>query len=161
VTRPIRAICLVIAALVAFACSRSDRPSANAPDFGQVMIQVGQRFERMGRAASAGRFELAAFEAGELGELFDRDLPRAKLPKEGKTDQIPAWTGAFARTMPARLKQAAAARDITAFRAAFKAAAVDCNGCHQATGHAFIEIPSELNQPVPRVDPVSGDGGAR
>ena len=59
------------------------------------MVQVGRRFELAGRAAVANRFELAAFEAGELGELFENDVPRASLPKEGPTTQIPAMAKAF------------------------------------------------------------------
>jgi len=118
------------------------------------MAEVGQRFERAGRAASAGRFEFADFEAGELGELFDEDLPRAELPKEGSSATLAAQDVAFAKAYPDRLKKAAGARDLVAFRVAFRDAALACNACHQASGHGFVEIPTEIGKPVPNLDPV-------
>jgi hypothetical protein len=59
-------------------CSRTPAGNAGseppaqweAPGLGEVMTQVGRRFEVAGRAAAANRFELAAFEVGELQELF-------------------------------------------------------------------------------------------
>jgi cytochrome c556 len=158
--RNLRVILLMVAGLVAGGCSRADRGNATPTrDFGEIMLEVGQRFELMGRAASAGRFELAAFEAGELGELFDNDLPRARLPKEGPTDEIPRMAGAFAKTMPGRLKQAAVSHDMAAFRAAFKDASADCNACHRASAHAFVHVPDEPGRSVPVLDPVSADAG--
>src|SRR5690349_21860362 len=93
---------ITVSVLVATAgCSRtnaspapSNKGSASespqAPGLGEVMSRVGHRFEMAGRAAAANRFELAGFEAGELQELFETDVPRASLPKEGSTSQIPA-----------------------------------------------------------------------
>ncbi|HEX7603432.1 MAG TPA: hypothetical protein VF316_17555, partial [Polyangiaceae bacterium] len=107
-----------------------------------------------GRAASSGRFELAAFEAGELDELFRGDLPRADLPKEGSSAALAVESDAFAKAYPARLKTAAAARDLAVFSNAFRDAAVACNACHQASGHGFIEIPTVPGKPVPNLDPV-------
>lgn len=79
---------------------RETSPAEQAPGLGEVMVQVGRRFEIAGRAAEAGRFELAAFEAGELEELFEKEVPRASLPKEGPTAQIPAMAKAFLESIP-------------------------------------------------------------
>jgi hypothetical protein len=50
-------------------CSRTKAASATVAGLGEVMSQVGHRFEMAGRAAKANRFEMAAFEVGELEEL--------------------------------------------------------------------------------------------
>jgi hypothetical protein len=117
------------------------------------MVQVGHRFEMAGRAAAARRFELAAFEVGELEELFKDDVPRAGLPKEGPTAHIPAMTKAFLQAVP-QLSKAASAGDRAAFAAEFEHAAAMCNACHRASAKAFIQIPSVPGQPVPDVDPL-------
>jgi hypothetical protein len=85
------------------------KPSEEAPGLGDVMVQVARRFEVGGRAASANRFELAAFEASEIGDLFENDVLRASLPKEGPTAQIPATAKAFLEAIPPELTKAAAA----------------------------------------------------
>jgi len=135
-------------------CTRASPAVEARPRYGAVMSEVGQRFERAGRAATGGRFELAAFEAGELDELFREDLPRADLPKEGSSSALAAESDAFVKAYPARLKTAAAARDLAAFSNAFRDAALACNACHQASGHGFIEIPTVPGKPVPNLDPV-------
>jgi len=127
-----------------------------APTLGDVMVQVGRRFEVMGRAAAANRFELAAFEAGELEELFEGDVPRAQLPKEGPTQQIGALAKQFLQAIPPELTKAAEAKDKTAFAAAFKHAATLCNGCHAASAKGFIEVPESPGQAVPVLDALPG-----
>ncbi len=123
-------------------------------------MTVGRRFETAGRAAVANRWELAAFEADELGELFESDVPHAQLPKEGPTAQIPALTKAFLDTAPKALAKAAAAKDRAQFAAAFRAAAGQCNACHAASEKAYIEVPTVPGQAVPVLDPLPAIGAA-
>jgi cytochrome c553 len=130
-------------------------PSSEAPGLGEVMVQVGRRFEMAGRAASANRFELAAFEAGELGEAFENDVPRASLPKEGPTAQIPALARAFLLAIPPELTRAAASKNQAAFAVAFQHAAAMCNACHQSADKGFIQVPSVPGQSVPVLDPLA------
>jgi hypothetical protein len=138
------------------------RPSAQAeaPGLGEVMLQVGRRFEMAGRAASANRFELAAFEIGELSELFENDVPRAGLPKEGPTAQIPTMAKAFLDSIPPELTRAASSGDRTAFAAAFRHAAGMCNACHEASAKGFIQVPSVPCQSVPVLDPLPAPSGS-
>jgi hypothetical protein len=157
---------LLAAALTA--CSRPSPPSpAGADDgvvaaasrdtrasLGNVMVEVGRRFETAGRAAVANRFELAEFEAGELEELFEGDVPAAAPPKEGPTAHIPAMAKAFLGAHPPALKKAAQARDAKAFAEAFARAAAACNDCHRASTKAFIQVPAVPGKAVPDVDPV-------
>jgi cytochrome c553 len=100
----------------------------------------------------ANRFELAAFEAGELGELFENDVPRASLPKEGPTAQIPALAKAFLQSIPPELTRAAAAKDRAAFATAFQHAAAMCNACHASAAKGFIQVPSDPGKSVPVLD---------
>ena len=118
------------------------------------MAQVARRFELAGRAANANRFELAAFEAGEIEELFESDVPNAELPKEGPTAHIPQLAKAFLEANAPELVKAAAAKDAAAFTAAFARAAAACNACHQASAKAFIVVPAEPGKGVPDLDPV-------
>lgn len=162
-----RASALVLAAsMVLAACSRptasqgsppSDAAPASAtqPRYGALMAEIGRRFELAGRAANANRFDLAAFEVGEIQELFESELPRAELPKEGSTAALPALADAFAKTHPADLLKATHAKDGRAFAEAFQRASATCNGCHQASGHAFIQIPSAPGKSVPDLDPIA------
>ena len=146
-------------AAILLSCSRSAPPAPVR--YGPIMAETGRRFELAGRAAAAGRFELAAFEAGELQELFEDDLPRAELPKEGPTATLPALASDFSKTHPPALKKAAAAKDRAAFADAFQRAATACNACHQASGRGFLEIPSALEKSVPNLEPISADGALR
>lgn len=157
--------CTTFAVLTIVSCSRggatlSDAPGAvpsktstSGTSLGNVMVQVAQRFEIAGRAAKANRFELAEFEAGELKELFETDVARAELPKEGPTAHIPAMAKTFLEVNAPDLRSAAATRDPTAFAAAFQRAASACNACHRASAKAFIQVPSEPGKTVPDLDP--------
>jgi mono/diheme cytochrome c family protein len=134
--------------------SPASSAAARKVGLGTVMVQVAQRFEVAGRAAKANRFALADFEAGEIGELFEIDVPGAELPKEGPTAHIPAMAKAFLEGNVPELKKAAAAGDRAAFAAAFQRAASVCNGCHQAAAKGFIVVPSEPGEAVPDLDPL-------
>ena len=153
---------MLLATLLAVACTKpkpqageaKDAPAAEGPGLGEVMVQVGRRFEVMGRAAVANRYELAAFEAGEIGELFEDDVPHAQLPKEGPTAHILTMAKSFLELVPPELTKAAEAKDKAAFAAAFKHAATQCNGCHAASAKGFIEVPEVPGQSVPLLDPL-------
>jgi hypothetical protein len=146
--------------IVAFAVLAGCTKTAPAPDaspaprYGAVMVEVARRFELAGRAMNANRFELAAFEIGELGELFDQDLPRAALPKEGSPAALPGMASAFVKTNVPQLANAAKAKDGKAFGDAFERAAAACNACHQGSGHGFIQVPSAPGKTIPDLDPV-------
>lgn len=149
--------------LAGAACSRGDAlpgrgagaaPPAGAP-LGEVMVGVGRRFETAGRAALANRFELAEFEVGEIEETFEDEVPRASLPKEGPTAHIARQAADFLRTSVPALKAASASKDAAAFAAAFQAASAACNGCHAASGKAFIQVPSAPGKPVPDTEPLA------
>jgi cytochrome c553 len=134
-------------------CTKPDAPVAGAPQgrrLGDIMSEVGRRFERVGRAAVAGRWELAGYDLGELDELF-ADIPTASMPEDVSIDVRPI-ARAFVETHPAELKKAIAAKDRAAFEAAFARAAGACNGCHQAAKLTFIEVPMKVGVAVPVIE---------
>jgi hypothetical protein len=134
-------------------CVGAPPPPESPERFGALMAEMGTRFERMGRAAEARRTELAAFELGEIGEIFADDVPKAEAPMETNGVNLTGVAQAFAQTNIPDLKAALQSRDPKAFTAAYARAAEACNGCHRSSGHAFIEIPTEPGRPVPRLDP--------
>jgi hypothetical protein len=140
----------LLAALALVSCTQP----APRPRYGEVMAEVARRFERAGRAAVAGRFELADFEVGELGELLTRDLARAELPQEGPTAHLGALGDKFLRTALPPLATAAKARSAPDFTLAFGVASAQCNACHADSQKGFIEVPSTPGAEVPLLTPV-------
>ena len=145
---------LGLASLLA-SCSKGGAAPAEGRGLGDVMVDVGRRFEVLGRAAAATRWELAAYEADELGEIFENDVPHATLPKEGPTAQIPGLAKVFLQSAPPALMKAAQAKDPVTFNAAFADAAGLCNACHQSAEKGFIQVPVIPGQAVPVLVPVS------
>jgi hypothetical protein len=141
------------AACAAAACSRAAPPEPQGPGLGSIMVDVGRRFELCGRAAQAGKFELAAFEVVELREAFDEEIPHAQMPKEGPVAHIPATAKAFASTNLPELERAADSKDAKTFTDAFGRAADACNACHAASQKAFIVVPRVPGRPVPEIEP--------
>jgi hypothetical protein len=124
---------------------------AAAPHWGELMTEVGHRFERAGRAAVAGRWELAGYDLHELAEVLDDELPHAPRPEDIHTDLMPMARDLLARGVTP-LQQAAQARDRRAFDAAFAQTAGLCNGCHRAGSRTFIEVPAIPGASVPTLE---------
>lgn len=148
---------LALALLVA--CSRPtvdehrEAPASPPVGYGTAMADVARRFELLGRAATAGRYELADYQLGEIEEHFVETLPHAAPPREGHPEVLPAMATAFAQTTIADLRRSLATHDRTQFNAAFERTATACNGCHQASGHGFIEVPTTPGRSIPNTDP--------
>ncbi|HSO34927.1 MAG TPA: hypothetical protein VLT33_20500 [Labilithrix sp.] len=133
---------------------RAPPAPAHVP-YGTAMADVARRFELLGRASAAGRYDLAQYELGEISELFEDTLPHATPPREGHPEVLPPMAKAFMQANVPDLQRALAAHDRTAVTASFERTAAACNGCHQASGHAFIEVPLVAGRSIPSTDPVS------
>lgn len=138
------------------AASPGAPPAAAAPtvSYGAVMADVGRRFEVLGRAGAARRFELAEYELGEIEETFAGALPGAERPKEGHPEVLPGQQTAFVEQVVPEVRRGIATGDPAAFTAAFGKAAERCNACHQASGHGFIEVPTQPGHTIPNLDPL-------
>ncbi|CAN5925736.1 hypothetical protein BH11MYX4_BH11MYX4_43750 [soil metagenome] len=143
------------------ACSRSlgddkrAQPEPPHTSYGTAMADVARRFELLGRATAGGRYELALYQLGEISEQFEDTLPKASPPREGHPEVLPAMAKAFLQTNVPDLQRALAAHDRSAATASFERTAAACNGCHQASGHGFIEVPIVAGHSIPRTDPIS------
>jgi hypothetical protein len=152
---------LLVGTMMVSGCGKRGEHNSNAagvdgdhrPRYGALMSDVGRRFELVGRAGVAHRWDLASFELHELEEVFE-ELPGAKQPGRAGEVNLRGLEQAFTNTHPPELRTALEAQDSAGFVAAFGRAAATCNGCHQATGHRFIEIPEEPGSGVPKLDPV-------
>jgi DNA-binding beta-propeller fold protein YncE len=156
---------LLLVSLLVASCSQpsgapttAEAPAAKpkGPGLGELMVGIGRRFELCGRASLAHRYDLAEFEANEILETFEDDVPGAELPKEGPTSQIPAMAEAFRKTNLPELKRAAKMPDPVAFERAFAATAAACNSCHLAAAKGFIEVPTHPGKAVPVIDQLGG-----
>lgn len=142
---------LLAAAFLLGACAS---PSEPAPVmYGTAMAEVARRFEQLGRAGAAGRYELAAYQLGEIEEAFEETLPHASPPHEGHPEVLPALAHTYAEESLPALRDAIATHDAATFTVAFARAATACNACHQASGHAFIEVPLVPGRSIPNTDP--------
>jgi cytochrome c556 len=128
---------LVFVAVVA--CSHPVQPTAPKRRAGDLMIEVGMRFERSRRAVLANAWELAAYDLHELREVFDDDL----LP--GKWSDNPAMqhdAHQFTAGALAQLEAAARVHDRAAWDTAYPATVQACNACHATAHVAFLAIDS-------------------
>jgi len=107
---------------------------------GDSMREVGTRFERIGRAVLAQRWELASYDADELAEIdlsWSHHQSVATLGDAFRTRVLPALEGAVRRHDAER---------------AFADTARACNECHIAAGMKFLEISTKLGASVPVID---------
>ena len=135
--------------LVALAACVHDARPAPSRRLGDAMIEVGMRFERVGRAILASRWQLARYDLAELSEVFGEDLPRSGWL--GKPE-VARLARTFDAEMLAPLRDAVQAKDRTRCEAAFIRAARACNACHAAAHFGFIEIPATLGSTVPAIE---------
>jgi cytochrome c556 len=126
-----------LAIAVLAACSQSATPRAPKRRAGELMIEVGMRFERSQRAVAAGRWELAAYDVHELREVFEDDL----LP--GKWADNPAMrhdAQVFLAGALLELEAAARVKDRGGWDGSFGVALKACNACHDVAHVGFIEV---------------------
>lgn len=132
-------------------------PSASSKgakvSFGTVMSGVARRFELVGKAVVARRFELAAYAAEEIGETFQDELPAASLPPLPEGVSLGPFTKLVVERDVPELAKAIVMRDEKAIEKAFVTLSTTCNACHAAAGRPFIEVPTKLGETAPRLDP--------
>ncbi|HJL15291.1 MAG TPA: hypothetical protein RMH99_06535 [Sandaracinaceae bacterium LLY-WYZ-13_1] len=134
-----------------------DKPDELPPAdlrIGQVMVEVGHRFEISGRAAEAGRWELAQYEAHEILEVFDSDMRRALLPGDCDDAVADRMYETLRSDQLADLRDAAGEGDAEAYAARYRTVSGSCNGCHAACEVSFVQVPAEPGHEVPDLSPV-------
>ena len=132
--------------LILAACAKDSPPRR----FGDAMLEVGARFERLGNGA-AGKWELAAFEAGDIQSGLRGRIPsHAEKPEDVPVDPQPMVKQFREVALPV-LTAAAQQHDVTGFDVAFAGAAAMCNQCHQQSAKPFVVIPSTPGAAAPEL----------
>ena len=127
---------------------RSTEVDGGERPLGAAMVEVGMRFTRVGQEVLAARWELAAYDLGEIDEVFVRDLAQHSWHGNGK---LRALSHEFAQQPLPAMRDAVAHRDLEAFRKSAAEAVKACNACHVAGNDAFIEVPAVLGAPSPTI----------
>jgi len=122
--------------------------TAHEVDLAPFMIRNAYHLATLYHAARAERWELAAYQAEELGENVT-STARVAGPYAASLQD-------FQKEYIQPLQRAITTQNAEQFRAAFQAAVVGCNDCHKATQHAFITIPPEPPQLSIFVFPTAG-----
>ncbi len=109
------------------------------PGLGTVMIEYGHRMGLVWAAAEAGDWGMAAYQLKEALEIQETgEVTRSSHAAALKT---------FESTYLDPLSTDIDSQDTTSFETDFAAAITGCNGCHTATGHAYITVQVPTSAP--------------
>jgi hypothetical protein len=131
----------------------SAAPAVPRASFGTVMLSVARRFEVLGRAHKAKRNDLALYELEEIEETFKNEVPATPLPPLPPGVSIQPFLESMTAFNILDLRKALENKDPKAIATAFESMSKTCNGCHQAAARAYIEVPSQPGELVPKLDP--------
>ena len=123
--------------------------------FGDRMQGIGRRFERLGRAGVARRWDFARYEVHEIRESID-ELKKAPVPDDLTGLDVAQLTHALSATALPALDSALARQDSVQFRQAFRQTAEQCNACHETARRRFVQVPTEPGEEVPVLTPLPG-----
>lgn len=127
---------LVLGARIAAA---EDKPAeAYVPGLGEFMTAYVQPHHiKLWLAGNAQNWQLAAYEASEIGETFE-DV----VTYQGKWHDLPVGDLVKTNIKPAlaSVATAIASKDEDGFKSAYRKLSAACNSCHAAAGHEFIVI---------------------
>lgn len=131
--------------LTTLAAAADNAPPAYAPGLGDFMTAYVQPHHiKLWFAGKAGNWDLAAYEAKELGESFDdistyeadwENVPVAQLVK------------AFIEPALGKVEAAIQAKDSARFKDAYTAMTAACNACHTTAKKAIIEVKVPTRNP--------------
>lgn len=141
-------LAVVIAALATACASAPPRAVQQPRRLGDAMDETGMRFNRVGRAVLAGRWELATYDLAEMKEIFEDDLANSSWHGKPELSQL---AQRFRADQLKALDAALRAHDRDASARAVAGAARACNECHQKADMAYIEISEQLGDQVPVV----------
>lgn len=114
------------------------------PSTATVMVEYTHRFASVWYAAQAQNWDLAAFEAKEMGGV--QAVAENTRPKRAEALQ------AFKKGTLEPLQAVIAKKDKAAFEAAYDKTIAACNACHAASEKKFIKIQRPTQVPSTSVD---------
>lgn len=115
--------------------SLKDRVNALAkiqPGLGTIMTEYGNRFVDVYYAAHGGNWGLAQFQLKEMTEI--QEVGETTRPEHASS--LKAFEDGYLKP----LEKAVANKDWKTFQRRYQDTVSGCNGCHAATGHAFIHF---------------------
>ncbi|MGH9663138.1 MAG: hypothetical protein ACRD9L_01780 [Bryobacteraceae bacterium] len=131
---------LVLGAAVVFAQSNSwlkgtaderlDKLANIQPGLGVVMMESSARAGNLYHAAHAANWGMAAYQLKEMTEI----LEVAETTRPGRAGALQG----FQRSALSPVARDIVNQDLSGFNKDFNAMVVQCNGCHRASGLAFI-----------------------
>ena len=110
------------------------------PGLGTVMIEYGHRFALAYHAVQAGDWGMAQYQLKEAAEIQEV----GEVTRPGKADALKNFEHSYLD----KLMEDVAAKDADAFETDYEAAVQGCNGCHEATGHAYVRFVTPATQPA-------------
>jgi hypothetical protein len=123
-------------------------PDRYVPGLGEIMTLQQMRHTKLWLAGQAENWDLASYEADELGEGFDavvRFHPTHKDSPVAPKDAIPRMVS----EPLAEVRVAVDERNATAFARAYDKLTAACNACHQATNFGFNVVQRPATNPYP------------
>lgn len=114
------------------------------PSTSTVMMEYNQRFASVWYAAQAQNWDLAAFEADEMGGV--QAIAENTRPKRAVALQ------AFKKNTLEPLQAVVAKKDKASFEAAYDKTIAACNACHVATDMKFVKIQRPTQAPFSSID---------
>lgn len=110
------------------------------PELGQQMLELQLRHDRLWWAGEAGNWNLAYFMVGELGEALrgieQSNGDAAELQPQKLSEVMPSMMNPAI----ARVQDALARQDKTAFAKAYDDLSAACTACHELAGNPMLVI---------------------
>lgn len=115
------------------------------PGLGTVMIEYGNRMDRMYFAANAGNWDMAKYQLDEMIEIQEV----GETTRPGRSPMLKAFESGFL----APVNTAIMAQDAGTFTTSFNSMIGGCNGCHAASTGANWNSYKYVKVQVPTSDP--------
>ncbi|WP_164856270.1 hypothetical protein [Lujinxingia sediminis] len=104
---------------------------------GAHMFEIGRRYSAVWYAGEAGNKAMVDYQIHEIEEVIE-ELREARPVEEG-VDVVDYFERSVLPSLE-RIEEAVEAGDTATFEREYDAVITQCNACHTATKHAFIEI---------------------
>jgi hypothetical protein len=149
--RRIAILAIAVAAVLGAGFATQAQPPATGakpyvPSLADLMLLAQFRHAKLWFAGNAANWELANFAVHEMEEGFE-DM--ARLHPSYKDVPVGKMIEDTIKTPIEEVETAIKARNRTGFGKAFDQLTDACNGCHQASNHAFIVIRRPAGSPFP------------
>lgn len=103
------------------------------PNAGNIMIEMGERYQNLYWAAKLGKWEFAAYQAEEIKELIEK----LQITRPKRAASAREFLGVIFPMLPEAVKT----RDWKKFEVAFEQMRHECMACHGKNEMGFVQLP--------------------